>query len=69
VIGGLVSAVALRARELNARERYMGSRLKAERLKSEYFLDLGRSGNYGSEPDAERALRRRIVQIETDPAS
>ena len=49
VIGGLISAVALRARELNARERYMGSRLKAERLKSEYFLYLARS-DYASEP-------------------
>jgi hypothetical protein len=69
VIGGLVSAVALRARELSARERHMGSRLKAERLKSEYFLYLGRSGDYASDPDAEHTLRHRIVQIETDPAS
>ncbi len=69
VLGGLVSAVALRARELNARERYMGSRLKAERLKSEYFLYLGRSGDYETDGDAEHALRRRVVQIETDPAS
>jgi hypothetical protein len=68
VIGGLISAVALRARELNARERYMGSRLKAERLKSEYFLYLSRSADYASEP-AELTLRRRVVEIETDPGS
>ncbi|HLZ31188.1 MAG TPA: DUF4231 domain-containing protein [Chloroflexota bacterium] len=62
VAGGL-TAVAFRQRELRAREKYSASRLKAEGLRSEYFLFLGRIGDYTDETERIRHLIRRVSLI------
>ena len=62
VAGGL-SAVAFRQRGLQARDRYSTSRLKAEALRGEYFLFLGRVGAYAHEGERIRHLIRRVAHI------
>jgi Protein of unknown function (DUF4231) len=62
VAGGL-SAVAFRQRELRARDRYSAGRLKAEALRGEYFLFLGRLGRYAHERERVPHLIRRVAQI------
>ena len=68
VAGGL-SAVAFRQRELRARDRYSTSRLKAEALRGEYFLFLGRVGAYAHERERVRYLIRRVAQIVSEQQS
>src|SRR5215207_621390 len=48
-VAGALSAVAFRQKQLRARDRYSTNRLKAEALRGEYFLFLGRIGMYGDE--------------------
>ena len=47
----------------NARRAYFTSRLKAERLRSEYFLFLGRQGPYGDERRRHTVLSARVAAI------
>jgi len=48
VLAGLLAPVAVAARGGRAHRRYLASRLKAERLRSEYFVFLARAGEYGA---------------------
>ncbi len=54
--------VALRAKTDKIQERYLTSRLKAEMLRREYFLFLGRLGPYG-EIDRLQHLIRQVAKI------
>jgi hypothetical protein len=65
VVAAVLTAIAFRQRELHARERYSASRLKAEALRGEYFLFLGRLSPYDHdhEPERVRQLIRRVGQI------
>jgi Protein of unknown function (DUF4231) len=54
LVGGLLAVVGVRTRELRAQRRYLTSRVKAERLRGEYFRYLGRVGEYAG---ADRAKR------------
>jgi hypothetical protein len=58
-----------RSRDLNSQERWRTSRLKAELLKSEYFLFLGRAEPYDKDGCRIRNLRRRVAEIRSGGAA
>jgi hypothetical protein len=68
VLAAVLSAVALRAQVTHAQERYFTDRLKAEKLRAEYFLFLGRIGTYGEAGDRLPNLIRRIADIKSGDA-
>lgn len=59
---GLAAVTSLLNR-LKYQKRYLNARLKAERLRSEYFLFLGRVDQYDAQ-DPVQNLRQRITDIE-----
>jgi hypothetical protein len=59
----VLTVVAVRTRELRAQRRYLVSRVKAERLRSEYFLFLGRVGDYADSERRSRRLAERVVEV------
>jgi len=63
VVATVLSAVALRAQGTHAQELYLGDRLKAEKLRTEYFLFLGRVGTYANEQERLPSLIRRVADI------
>jgi hypothetical protein len=67
VAGGFAAVVAfVRGRE--AQKEYFTTRLKAERLRGEYFIFLGRVAPYDIDDDDERhsLLHRRVMEIELE---
>ena len=66
VLAGLLAGATVYIRGRNAQREYFTSRLRAERLRAEYFLILARAGDYAGVEDGERLpqLRRRIRAIE-----
>jgi Protein of unknown function (DUF4231) len=69
-IGIVGSAVALvlgvvttMSNRFNNQKRYLNSRLAAERLRSEYFLFLGRFDTYASDQDRIQNLKKRVADI------
>jgi hypothetical protein len=67
VLAGLLAGAAVYIRGRNAQREYFTARLKAERLRAEYFLVLAHAGDYAGVDDSERLrfLRRRIRAIES----
>jgi hypothetical protein len=65
VLAAALSAVALRLQGTHAQERYFSDRLKAEKLRTEYFLFLGRVGTYADEQERLRCLIRRVADIKS----
>lgn len=67
VAGTLAAAVAY-VRERQAQREYFTTRLKAERLRGEYFLFLGRVPPYDLDDDAERLrrLREQVSKVEAE---
>lgn len=63
VVAGALSAIAFRQQQLRARDRYSASRLKAEALRAEYFLFLGRVSVYADDGERVRYLIRRVNKI------
>lgn len=63
VLAASLAAIALRARALKAQERYFTTRLKAETLRGEYFLFLGRIGPYAEDRYRAQRLIRRIAEV------
>lgn len=63
VVAAVLSAVALRMQGTHAQQRYFSDRLKAERLRTEYFLFLGRVGTYADEAERLPCLSRRVADI------
>lgn len=63
-----VGASTLYLARSRAEQRYLSARLKAEGLRREYFLFLGRLGPYASLESGPRGatLRRRVVEIELE---
>jgi hypothetical protein len=61
-----LTMVAFFARELNAQKHYFANRLKAETLRGEYFLFLGRMGSYANDADRVPNLIRRVADIESE---
>lgn len=64
VVAAFLTAVASIARELQARKKFLSNRMKAEMLRSEFFLFLGRIGNYANDADRIQNLIRRVADIE-----
>jgi Protein of unknown function (DUF4231) len=62
LVGGLLAVVGVRTRELHAQRRYLTSRVKAERLRGEYFRFLGRVGEYAG-ADRNRRLAWQVASI------
>ena len=65
VLAALLSAVAMRLQGTHAQERYFSDRLKAEKLRTEYFLFLGRVGTYADEQERLPCLVRRVADIKS----
>lgn len=61
-----LTMVAFFARELNTQKNFYANRLKAETLRGEYFLFLGRVGSYAKDADRMPNLIRRVAEIEAE---
>jgi hypothetical protein len=61
VLAAALGVVAARVRQLKAQDLYFTSRLKAEMLRGEYFLYVGRIGIYSSELDRKKRLAERVA--------
>jgi hypothetical protein len=62
VVTGLLTGVASLVSGGRAQQGYLDARLRAERFKSEFFLYLGRAGDYAG-PDAAERLRHAVEDI------
>jgi hypothetical protein len=62
VLTGLLTGVAAVARGRRAQQGYLNHRLRAEQIKSEFFLFLGRVGDFDAD-DREQLLLRRVQDI------
>jgi hypothetical protein len=63
VLAAALSAVAMRAKTTRVQQGYFSDRLKAEKLRAEYFLFLGRVGPYAEDAERLRQLVRRVAEI------
>jgi hypothetical protein len=68
VLAAVLSGVAVRSQTTRAHERYSSDRLKAEKLRSEYFLFLGRIGTYSDERERLPQLIRRVGEVKVGEA-
>ncbi len=59
----LLAAITYRVRLLNAQKLYFTNRLAAETLRGEYYLFLGRIGNYANDRDRRQNLIKRVAGI------
>ena len=68
VVAGTLAGVVAYVRGLQTQREYFTMRLKTERLRSEYFLFLGRNPPYESEDERERRrlLREQLRTIEAE---
>jgi Protein of unknown function (DUF4231) len=62
VLTGFLAGLTTLTRGRRAQRGYLTARLKAERIKSEFFLFLGRTGAYGGS-DREQRLREQVENI------
>jgi len=58
-----LSAATTLSLRFNAQKRYLNARLAAERLRSEYFLFLGRFDPYQKDHDRVQRLVQRVAEI------
>ena len=65
IIATLLTAVAFVAQKTESQKKYFSTRLKAEMLRGEYFLFLGRLGAYKDDASRVQNLIRRVVEIES----
>jgi len=63
VVAGLLGLATAGLQRFKDHERYLNARLAAERLRSEYFLFLGRCGQYTNEQDRIQKLIQHVVDI------
>jgi uncharacterized protein DUF4231 len=66
VVAAFLTSISYIAREFNEQKNYFSNRLKAEALRGEYFLFLGRIGNYANDDDRAQNLIRRVDDIESE---
>jgi Protein of unknown function (DUF4231) len=62
VLAGLLTGLTAQVRARRAQQGYLTARLKAERIKSEFFLFLARAGAYAGD-DREQRLRQQAEDI------
>jgi hypothetical protein len=67
IVGAVVAGTVVYVRGRRFQQTYLNKRLVAERLKSQYYLYLARSGAYAVEDDAQRVrlLKRTLDRIES----
>jgi hypothetical protein len=63
VLTGVLAGLTALIRSRRSQQGYLTARLKAERIKSEFFLFLGRVGNYSGD-DREARFRQQVEDIE-----
>jgi hypothetical protein len=63
IIAGIVTFATTMLQMFKDHECYLNARLAAERLHSEYFLFLGRCGQYANGQDRLRNLRQSVADI------
>jgi Protein of unknown function (DUF4231) len=63
VLAAVATVFIANIQTLKTHEGYYTNRLKAERLRSEYFLFLGRAEPYSNDNDRESNLVRRVAEI------
>jgi hypothetical protein len=70
VLAGLLAPLAIAARNGKSHRRYLTSRLKAERLRSEYFVYLAGAGEYAAldKDGRRRLLGQTVTAIEDSEA-
>lgn len=68
VLTGALAGLAVLIRSRRAQQGYLTARLKAERIKSEFFIFLARAGDYAG-PDRQKALLQQVDDIETAEAA
>jgi hypothetical protein len=68
LVAGTLGATVAYVRARQAQREYFTTRLKAERLRGEYFLFLGRVPPYDLDDDAERLrrLREQVSKVEAE---
>jgi len=71
IVAGFLATVTTIVRAQDAQKQYFTTRLKAERLRGEYFLFLGRVAPYDDADQAKRraALRNQVDAIELEEAA
>lgn len=62
-VAGLLVLATTGLQRFKDHERYLNARLAAERLRSEYFLFLGRCGRYANEQDRVQKLIQHVADI------
>jgi hypothetical protein len=65
VIASALTAVAFMAKQMDSQKKYFSDRLKAEMLRGEYFLFLGRLDAYKDDASRVKNLIGRVAEIET----
>jgi hypothetical protein len=65
-LSAILGLIILSARSLKAHESYFTNRLKAEGLRGEYFMFLGRADAYSNEGDRVPNLIRRVADIRAE---
>lgn len=68
IIAIALTAVSFIAQQTKSQKKYFSSRLKAERLRGEYFLFLGRMGGYKDDSNRVQNLILRVSEIEQEGA-
>lgn len=63
VLTGALAGLTVVIRSRRTQQGYLTARLKAERIKSEFFMFLGRAGTY-SGPDPQTTLLQQVEDIE-----
>jgi hypothetical protein len=66
VVAGILTMMSFISREMNDQKKYLSNRLRAETLRGEYFLFLGRIGNYANDADRLQRLVRRVFDIKSE---
>ena len=64
VLTGTLAGLTVVIRSRRAQQGYLTARLKAERIKSEFFMFLARAGEYAG-PDPRTVLSQQVDEIET----
>jgi hypothetical protein len=63
VLAGALAGLTVLVRSRRAQQGYLTARLKAERIRSEFFLFLARAGDYAG-PEPQVTLRQQVEAIE-----
>ena len=64
VLTGLLAGLTVLVRSRRAQQGYLTARLKAERIKSEFFLFLARAGDYAAVASPAAKLQEQVEDIE-----